>query len=184
MVSQGCLNVTLVCHHLDDWSGTKAFRQIYVRWWEKYIVNTSEDTFWVSLMLKNKWQANVNVYMFTKGCTLTSSLPYQLFLNWFFEIESIDATNFWASLNLKNKDMNFFALAASCSMGTNAVEGKSFRIEGGRQRVNNLLSFEKMNLFPAAPEKTIKLWPRMEVLNTLEEYLAVLFETNLSTAPS
>ena len=45
--------------------------------------------------------------------------------------------------------------------------------------MKNLLSFEKMNLFTAAPEKTMKFSPKIEVLNILEEYLVVLLEINL-----
>jgi hypothetical protein len=52
--------------------------------------------------------------------------------------------------------------------------------------MNNLPSFEieKMNLFAAAPENMMKFSPRIHVLNTLEEYLVVLFGTKFSTAPS
>ena len=51
--------------------------------------------------------------------------------------------------------------------------------------MKNLLSFEKMNLFATAPEKTMKFSPKIEVLNILEEYLVVLLEINLwSIAPS
>ncbi|WVZ07289.1 hypothetical protein V8G54_020635 [Vigna mungo] len=64
-----------------------------------------------------------------------------------------------------------------------SVDGNILFTLSGHQNMTSLFSFENKNLLHAAPQAITVFCPKIEVLNTLEEYFAMRSYMNFSGFP-